>query len=542
MSAATDCLLIGFNEGNFQDYVDLVKASGGKSGAFRDLRLAYVDYHGRPHRALDLLNTLRRETDPRLRADLSNVDFIAPALLILGSRLNAAGLTFDYVNLFQQERGRLVDKLRARPCLSVAITTTLYIHADPVREIVALIREIAPDAVVIVGGPYVLNLADAQGAGELEDILNYLGADVYIIAREGETTLAALVAQLRDGSPLSEVPNLAVKTATGFTITERTEEDNDLAAKIDYELFGLGSGRANELISTRTAKSCPFHCSFCGFPTRAGRYTYLPVPEVERRLDEIATAGHVSTVTFIDDTFNVPRRRFESILRMMISKQYPFRWNCFYRSDHGNEETIALMKEAGCEGVFLGIESGSDAMLERMEKTARRRHYVSALRSFRDVDISTYASLIIGFPGETSETIDATVSLIETERPEYFRAQLWYCDRTTPIWQSRNEYDLTGEAFNWQHSTMNSAEAADLVEEIFHTVRNSTWLPQWGFEQWSTFYLQRLGMGRSNVRHFVELFNRIVAEQITGACEDAARSPLLAEIRKLSLFDAEDQT
>ena len=93
---------------------------------------------------------------------------------------------------------------------------------------------------------------------------------------------------------------------------------------------------------------------------------------MEQELNAIREIGTVTTLTFIDDMFNVPKARFKEMLRMMIDNQYGFKWNCFYRSDHGDEEAIELMGKAGCEGVFLGVESGSDAMLEKMNKTARR--------------------------------------------------------------------------------------------------------------------------------------------------------------------------
>lgn len=539
MPNPVDCMLVGFNEGKFPDYVDLVRSGGEESGAFRDLRLAYAYYQGQPHRALDLLNALHGY--PRSGA-LTNMDFVAPAILTLGSRLHSSGLSFDYVSLFQRDKEALAQRLISTECRSVAITTTLYIHPDPVREIVAFIREVSPKTPIIVGGPYVVNQVKAYRGQDLDNVFDYLGADVYVVTQEGESTLTEVVQKLKSNETLDDVPNVAFKshpTAPRYTHTRTQPESNDLRVTPDYSLFRLSEHKDGRFLSTRTAKSCPFHCAFCAFPANAGKYTYLPVSDVERQLDQIAAVSSIDTLSFIDDTFNVPRRRFEAILNLMIRKQYPFKWNCFYRSDHGNDEIIRRMKAAGCEGVFLGIESGSDAMLERMQKSSRRRHYAAALRSFRDVGISTYASFIIGFPGETQETVDETIALIEEEKPDYFRAQLWYCDPNTPIWQSRQEYGISGEAFNWRHNTMDVERAADIIEEMFLTVRNSTWMPQWGFEQWSIFYLQRLGMTEGQVRRYVQLFNGLVAEQITGTCGDASRSRLLPETSELSLLSGD---
>jgi len=74
----------------------------------------------------------------------------------------------------------------------------------------------------------------------------------------------------------------------------------------------------------------------------------------------IRDAGTISHVFFIDATLNVPRPHFKEMMRMMIRNKYPFKWHCFFRCDRTDEETIDLMAEAGCIGVFLGLESASE--------------------------------------------------------------------------------------------------------------------------------------------------------------------------------------
>lgn len=526
----TDCLLVGFNDGDFGSYVDMVRLMGADSGAFQDLRLAFAEIDGRPHRALDVLSRFHGDG----RTHFHNSDFLWPVITYLGTFLHRAGLTFDYVNLFHLEKDALAAKLRAGNVRSVAVTTTLYVSPEPIIEVVSFVRRHAPDTQIIVGGPYVANQAKAMSAGDFEALLEYLGADVYVVGREGELTLGRVCTALRDGTPLDAVPNLAFRSPDGFTRTAEEVESNPLPDNlVDYELF---RDAFNDFVTTRTAKSCPFSCAFCGFPKRAGKYTYLQVRDVERELDAIASVGGVSTVTFIDDTFNVPKRRFREVLRMMIANGYGFRWNSFYRSDHGDRETIELMVEAGCEGVFLGVESGSDRMLERMNKAARRADYVAALADFRDVGIATYASLIVGFPGETEETVAETVSLLEEGRPDFFRAQLWYCDPVTPIFERREELQIQGDGFNWTHATMTSAEACAHIDRMFTGVRGSIWLPQFGFEQWSTFYLQRRGMSLEQIKAFLVRFNALVAAQAIhpGTADEAA---LLDDLRAACAFD-----
>jgi len=365
-----------------------------------------------------------------------------------------------------------------------------------------------------------------------------LGADIYVLCQEGEATLAAVLGALKMGNSLDFVPNLAFTSdRKHYSFTLDQPESNKLSEEmVDYGYFS--KDELGEFVTTRTAKSCPFACAFCGFPSRAGAYTYLELDHVEKELDAIADQKQVTTVTILDDTFNVPKGRFREILRMMIRKRYQFKWNSFYRSDHGDRETIELMARAGCEGVFLGVESGSDRMLARMNKTARRQHYVDAIDAFSANNISTYASLIIGFPGETDETVEETISFIEEARPDYYRAQLWYADPVTPIWKERDKYGVTGQGFLWKHDTMDAERACDWIERIFLLVNNSTWLPQFGFEQWSTFYLQRKGMSQAGVKRFVTAFNTAIKHRMVSFGSPLQPS-ILAALRESCDFDNE---
>ncbi|MCG8608915.1 MAG: radical SAM protein, partial [Pseudomonadales bacterium] len=396
---------------------------------------------------------------------------------------------------------------------------------------------------VIVGGPYIAGQADLRSDEELYSLFSYLGADIYVISSEGEQTLAKILTALRREQPLSDINNLLYKNrntiSPPFIRTEKAVENNALEDEpVDYALFP--KKQLSQFISLRTAKSCPYSCAFCGFPQRAGAYKTLSPELVEEELDRIADLGCVDTLTFLDDTFNVPKKRFKDILKMMIRRNYGFKWNSFYRSDQGDEETIHLMREAGCEGVFLGVESGSDTLLKNMNKTARRKHFAAAIPQLQASGISAHASLIIGFPGETEATIRETQSLIEEAKPDFFRAQLWYCDPLTPIWKNREQYGLTGNGFSWKHDTMDSDTASDWVERLFFDTRNSTWLPQHGFEQWSTFYLQRRGYSKQQVIDYIALFNMAVKAQLTDSSLKSIPESVIDAIENLLIYKQTD--
>ena len=92
-----------------------------------------------------------------------------------------------------------------------------------------------------------------------------------------------------------------------------------------------------------------------------------------------------------------------------------------------------------------------------MNKTSRREDYMRVIPELRDAGIVTHCNLIVGYPGETMESVGETMSLVEIAQPDFYRAQLWYCDPTTPVWEHRSELGIKGSAFRWSHPTMDSA-------------------------------------------------------------------------------------
>ena len=80
-------------------------------------------------------------------------------------------------------------------------------------------------------------------------------------------------------------------------------------------------------VHTRTARSCAFNCAFCEYPVNQGPLTLAPLDAIRRELDELTELGIVRSLVFTDDTFNVPRKRFQEIVRLLT--RYDFEWYSF---------------------------------------------------------------------------------------------------------------------------------------------------------------------------------------------------------------------
>jgi anaerobic magnesium-protoporphyrin IX monomethyl ester cyclase len=503
-----DCLFIGHNEMNFEEFEKTVRRMGARSGAYRDLNLNFINYRQRPYNLPEFYNVLTPVNGSPLRMG----ETFSAAVAYLASYAARQGFGCDYVNDFREEREELADKLAAHSVMTVAITTTLYVTALPIIEIVQFVKQYNTRARIIVGGPFISTQCRSLESGELHYLFESMGADIYVNSSQGESALVHILGALRSGGSLAGIDNIYYRNAAGFTAAPHSLEDNRLAENpVDWDLFGP---RLSPYVNVRTAISCPFACAFCGFPEHAGPYQTTGAAEVERELDQLQKIGRVKSIHFIDDTFNVPVNRFKEILRMMVKNRYRFRWHSHFRCQFADREMVELMKESHCEGVFLGLESGSQEMLQNMQKSASIDKYYKGIELLKDYGITTFASFIIGFPGETDETLEETRQLIESGGFDFYRAQLWYCETVTPIWRERERYRIEGRNFEWRHATLDSGTAADRVEEIFLTVDSATWVPQYNFDFDNLFHLTGRGMTIPQIKAFLNAFNRAVRDKL----------------------------
>lgn len=515
MGRNIDCLFIGHNEMPFEEYEKSVASMGTDSGAYRDLNLNFIKSGNKLFTVSGIYNHFNCGNGSNKSNDISlfsSGNTFSATIAYLGTFLKRRELSFDFVNSFQDEKEALAQMLRENNILTVAIPTTFYVSAFPILEVVSFVRKHNSSAKIIIGGPFIATQVRTQEENSIQFLFKSLNADFYINSSQGESALSEIIKAIKNGAPFDRICNIWYKTNGKYLSTNGPAEDNRLDQNmVDWSLF---KDRITRIVNLRTAISCPFSCSFCAFPQHAGKYQTVSVCDIERELDSIEALCTVTCVNFIDDTLNIPVERFKDFLRMLIRKKYSFKWNCNFRCQFADREMVELMKESGCQGVFLGIESGSSSILLNMNKAATVEKYREGMSLLKEVGITTYASVIIGFPGETLETVKETVDFIEEYQPDFFRTQLWYCDPFTPIWEQRDKFNIRNSQFEWSHETMNSHTACDLIDEIFCNVKNSIWVPQCGFEFLGIFNLLDRGMSIEQVKNFLTNFNNGIKEKL----------------------------
>jgi anaerobic magnesium-protoporphyrin IX monomethyl ester cyclase len=533
----TDCLIIGYNDGEFAHEVEMMRSMGADHPDYRDLSLNFIQYQGRPYRAMDILDHFHYEgrTPADRRRKFHNTEVLWMVVMYLGSYLARRGFSFDYVNLFQFQKDELREKLRTGRYLTAVVTTTIYNYDTPILEVVNFVREHSPETRVVVGGPYVAKRSESMEESDLEAVFKYIDADFYVRSREGEQALVRLLQALKGDQDFAAIPNIAYREGDRFVLTPAERELNTLYDNlIDYSLFPpevVGS-----YVNVRITKGCPFTCAFCSFPLRTEKYDVSRLEYIEHELNAIRDVGTVTGLFFVDDTANVPLQTFKEMMRMMIRQGYGFRWHCFFRADFCDAELVELMARAGCQGVFLGLESANDQMLINMHKTPRKRHYLSSIPLFKQAGIKVFASLFFGFPGETYASAQETIEFLAETSPDFYRPLVWYCDPVTPIWQERDRYGIKGYHFSWSHDTMDVNTACDLVESCFFRFDKPVWVPDPGFNFVSLFLLQNRGMSFSQIETFLQSFNAVVREKVLEPTREPSPR-LIEDLRRACQFD-----
>jgi p-methyltransferase len=429
--------------------------------------------------------------------------------LLLGSWLARHGFDVEVVNYIdsdtQQER---FARLRSFDPAVVVLSTTFLLSRGDLLAATGLLRRELPNAFIVAGGHHVFTALLHMNETQRREYLLDSGIDAFVRETQGESALLDLMRALPNN--LATVPNLIWRTPDGRVVEnpQRPEQNDINATLIDFDQVAEGA-----VVHVRTARSCAFKCAFCSYPTIAGNLALMDLDNVITTLRKCKDHA-VDSVIFIDDTFNVPRERFEILVDRMIAEGLSIPWFAFLRCQFVDQPLVAKIARSGCRGVFLGVESGSDKILKNMKKGSAARSYRNGIRWLRDEGIVTCGSFIIGFPGETDDTVEQTQEFIERSGLQYYFIQPFYYLHHTPVHKNAAKYGLTGNGLLWSHDTMDAPAATAHVNRLFREIRNSVWVNP-DYTLWEVAYLQSRGYSLEAV----DAYRRSVNERTVAQME-----------------------
>jgi len=294
-----------------------------------------------------------------------------------------------------------------------------------IKHAIGMIKRTFPSTKVVCGGTV---------AGlHYELLLKKLGVDIAVIG-EAEFITADLFHNLSD---YQNVQGIAFLDETGKAVRNPSPPAHDLndAPEPAWDLFDteayIASGEryvGYRGVPINTSMGCPFTCRFCYVP--GGRkMRYLKPENVVDRMQRLKDRFNLDYITFYDDILFVDKGWMQELGEKLIKAKLNVMWACSSRVDLFKEKDMALLRmlhKAGLVRIAFGIESASPKVLKNMGKTGVSPEKArSTLRMVRACGIRGTANMILGFPGETSETIQETVDFCKENllHPSFYLLQ-----------------------------------------------------------------------------------------------------------------------
>lgn len=316
----------------------------------------------------------------------------------------------------------------------LAIYTNLMTKLN-VLEIIQYAKEILPGIKIVLGGPDVTyNISDY-----LEN-----GSD-FIVIGEGENTMLELLRFFENGTGnLKEIDGIAFLDSNGNEVKTKARlkvrEIDDLPipdrGAIDIARYTKAwkDFHGESALNVSTQRGCPYTCKWCSTAVYGQSYRRRSPEKVVAELREIKEKYSPDTIWFVDDVFTVSHKWLKGLADELDKQKVTVKFECISRADRMNSEVIATLKRAGCFRVWIGAESGSQKIIDAMDRRVSVDKVREMIIETRKAGIETGTFIMLGYPGETEEDINETINHLKISNPDHFTITVAYPIKGTRLY------------------------------------------------------------------------------------------------------------
>lgn len=368
-----------------------------------------------------LINPPRFEGIPVIREERCEIterySVLEPySLLQTAALLRQAGHQVSLLDLNgrDQSYGDLESEVRRfRPDAAVYRFTPTTFDWD--QKAASTVKEV-DKSITTAGICWTLHTMPRQVLTEAPDLDIYIRQDYEVVA-------PALIDALSSGSSLDGVAGIAYRANDDIRTTGKPVplKDYDLMPIPAFDLlpdlkpYYVTAPAGRPFTILYTSKGCPYKCSFC---TVAGTpWKMRTAPHILEELRYLKERFGLRTASFFDETFTFNRKRVEDICRSLIEEDLKVKWYCNTRAHLADKELLALMRKAGCRGISFGIESGSQRILDSVEKHVTVEQAKEAVLAAKAVRLKVLCSFIFGLPGEDWDSVQETLGFVRETLP-----------------------------------------------------------------------------------------------------------------------------
>ena len=338
----------------------------------------------------------------------------------IAAYLRKNGISVSLIDCTFLSLEEALQKVRASDPKIIGIQS-MYSMKDQSIEMAKLLRHDCE--VLVAGGPLPTVCPE-----------NYLNIFDIVAVGEGEETMLEIVRAQENGYSLSKVKGIVYNEKGRIVHTPARNfienlDDIPFPAREFFDNQAYKDYYSREFNCTTTSlitsRGCPFNCEFCSRPVFGNSFRTRSPKNIVDEIENVRELGY-NRIWFEDDCFTLYEKRLLEICDAIISRGLKIEWECLSRVDTINKNVVQRMKKAGCIRIFFGIESGNDSILTLMNKNATVRLAKNAVYLVKSLGIQVGAFFIIGYPGETNDTILDTVRFASSLPLDYLSFTLPY--------------------------------------------------------------------------------------------------------------------
>lgn len=320
---------------------------------------------------------------------------------------------------------------------------------------------------IILGGPEVRN-----------HVTNFLkhGAD-FIVLGEGEETTLELVRFLDGKANTSpdQIAGIAYQINGEVKMNAERDKLKDLdmlpipnRKKVNMQLYfdAWKQKHGTNAISINTMRGCPYSCKWCSRAVYGQSYRRRSPAHVVNEIQQIQQNYDVDTIWFVDDVFTVSHKWLKGFREELEKQNVHIKYECITRADRMNEEVIEELKASGCFRVWIGAESGSQKIIDLMDRRVDVMQVRNMIRASQASGIQAGTFIMLGYPGETAQDIEETVTHLKESNPDIFTITVAYPIKGTPLYTEVENQFI--EDLPWETSTDRDIDFKRTYSRIYY--------------------------------------------------------------------------
>ena len=332
------------------------------------------------------------------------------------------------------------------------------------------------------------------------------GAD-FVLLGEAELTLSELIDSIqKDDTDFYHIPGLAFKHNNSVvkTIRRNVMKELDALPFPAWDIIDMEPYRQSWIkhagyfsMNMATTRGCPFKCNWCAKPIYGNRYNTRSPQNVVDELKMLKAKYHFDHIWFCDDIFGLKPGWVNAFADCVEKEKLNFKFKMQGRVDLLlQENNIKDLARAGCDNIWMGAESGSQKILDAMDKGTTVKQIFEATRLLKKNNVKPSFFIQFGYPGETSEDIAKTIAMINKLLPYEIGISVSYPLPGTVFYE--NVKTQLKEKTNWTDSNEMALMFQNTYHPAFykqlHTYVHKTYRKHLSFENWKQLFAKPLSV------------------------------------------------